>query len=87
MKSLVNLELIFPIKDAPSASFMSFKAIAFGTLASLPKVRSVGWMPEFFLSLQAKRAQQVAGISAQPSAAFPDGSCDQGRPRHHMLSG
>ena len=26
MKSPVNLELIFPIKDAPSASFMSFKA-------------------------------------------------------------
>jgi hypothetical protein len=26
MKSLVNLELIFPIKDAPSASFMCFKA-------------------------------------------------------------
>ena len=26
MKSSVNLELIFPIKDAPSASFMSFKA-------------------------------------------------------------
>jgi hypothetical protein len=26
MKSLVNLELIFPIKDAPSASFMSSKA-------------------------------------------------------------
>ena len=26
MKSSANLELIFPIKDAPSASFMSFKA-------------------------------------------------------------
>jgi len=26
MKSPVNLELIFPIKDAPSASLMSFKA-------------------------------------------------------------
>ena len=26
MRSPVNLELIFPIKDAPSASFMSFKA-------------------------------------------------------------
>ena len=26
MKTPVNLELIFPIKDAPSASFMSFKA-------------------------------------------------------------
>jgi hypothetical protein len=26
MKSPVNLELIFPINDAPSASFMSFKA-------------------------------------------------------------
>ena len=26
MKSPVNLELIFPIEDAPSASFMSFKA-------------------------------------------------------------
>jgi hypothetical protein len=26
MKSPVNLELAFPIKDAPSASFMSFKA-------------------------------------------------------------
>jgi hypothetical protein len=26
MKSSVNLELIFPVKDAPSASFMSFKA-------------------------------------------------------------
>ena len=26
MESSVNLELIFPIKDAPSASFMSFKA-------------------------------------------------------------
>lgn len=26
MKSPVNLQLIFPIKDAPSASFMSFKA-------------------------------------------------------------
>ena len=26
MKSPVNLELIFPIKDASSASFMSFKA-------------------------------------------------------------
>ena len=26
MKSPVNLELIFPIQDAPSASFMSFKA-------------------------------------------------------------
>jgi hypothetical protein len=26
MDSPVNLELIFPIKDAPSASFMSFKA-------------------------------------------------------------
>jgi len=26
MKSPVNLELIFPIKDVPSASFMSFKA-------------------------------------------------------------
>ena len=26
MKSAVNLELIFPIIDAPSASFMSFKA-------------------------------------------------------------
>ena len=25
MKSSANLELIFPIKDAPSASFMSFK--------------------------------------------------------------
>jgi hypothetical protein len=26
MQSPVNLELIFPIKDAPSASFMSLKA-------------------------------------------------------------
>jgi hypothetical protein len=26
MKAPVNLELIFPIKDAPSASLMSFKA-------------------------------------------------------------
>ena len=26
MKSPANLELIFPIKDAPFASFMSFKA-------------------------------------------------------------
>jgi hypothetical protein len=26
MESPVNLELIFPIKDAPSASFMSFEA-------------------------------------------------------------
>jgi hypothetical protein len=26
MDSPANLELIFPIKDAPSASFMSFKA-------------------------------------------------------------
>jgi hypothetical protein len=26
MQSRVKLELIFPIKDAPSASFMSFKA-------------------------------------------------------------
>ena len=26
MKSPVNLELVFPIKDAPSASLMSFKA-------------------------------------------------------------
>jgi hypothetical protein len=26
MKSAVNLELIFPIQDAPSASFMSCKA-------------------------------------------------------------
>jgi hypothetical protein len=26
MQSPINLELIFPIKDAPSASFMSFKA-------------------------------------------------------------
>jgi hypothetical protein len=26
MKKPVNLELIFPIKDAPSASFMSLKA-------------------------------------------------------------
>jgi hypothetical protein len=37
-------------------------------------------MPEFFLSWQAKRTQQAVGVSAQPSAAFPDGSCDQGRP-------
>ena len=28
-----------------------------------------------------------AEISAQPSAVFPDGSCDRGRPRHHMFSG
>jgi hypothetical protein len=26
MESPINLELIFPIKDAPSASFTSFKA-------------------------------------------------------------
>ena len=26
MKSSVNLEVLFPIKDAPSASFMSFRA-------------------------------------------------------------
>jgi hypothetical protein len=41
------------------------------TLASLPKMRSIGWMPEFFPSWQAKPTQQAVGISAQPSAAFP----------------
>ena len=45
----VNLELIFPIKDAPSASSCLSRPVAFATLASLPKVRSIGWMPEFFV--------------------------------------
>ena len=54
MKSPVNLELIFPIKDAPSASFMSFKASCLLDAGIITDGESSGWMRGFFLFWQAK---------------------------------
>ena len=61
MQSLANLELIFPIKDALSASFMSVKA---GCLrdAGIITESEKQWVASRVLSvLQAKRTQEAAG--------------------------
>jgi hypothetical protein len=58
MKSPVNLELIFPIKDAPSASFMSFKASCLRDAGIITESEK-HWVDARVLSVLAgKRTQQ-----------------------------
>jgi hypothetical protein len=87
MKSSVNLELIFPIKDALSASFMSIKASCLRDAGIITESEK-HWVDARVLSVFARETNaEGSGVSAQPSAALPDGSCDQRQPRHHMSPG
>ena len=61
MNSLVNLELIFPIKDALSASFMSVKASCLRDAGIITESEKHWVDARVFSALQAIRTQEAAG--------------------------
>ena len=73
MKSPVNLELIFPIKDAPSASLMSFKASCLLDAGIITEGEKQ-WVDARVLSVLAGEmiaARSVTALSIRNTAAVP----------------
>jgi hypothetical protein len=52
---MVNLEPIFPIKDAPSASFMSFKANCLLGAGIITEAKKQHWVDARVLSVFGRR--------------------------------
>ena len=80
MKSPVNLELIFPIKDAPSASFMSFKASCLRDAGIITETEK-HWVDARVLSVLAANERSKATDARRgriDSSAAPDPACSLG---------
>ena len=55
MQAPLDLELIFPMKDAPSAAFMAIKAVCLHEAGIISKADKLWWMLRFKPRLQQVR--------------------------------